>query len=88
MLVKAFDPAGEEEAKKLLGSSVEYCDNMYEALNDSDVLVIITEWNQFRNPDFDKLKSFLKSPLVIDLRNIYDPEKMKKLGFQYICVGR
>lgn len=86
--VKAFDPAGEEEAKKFLGSSVEYCDDMYKALNDSDALVIITEWNQFRNPDFDKLKSSLKAPLVIDLRNIYDPEKMKKLGFQYICVGR
>ena len=86
--IKVFDPAGIEEAKKFLNDSVEYCDDMYEEMTGCDALVIITEWNQFRNPDFEKLKTSLKTPLIIDLRNIYDPEKMKKLGFQYICVGR
>ena len=86
--ITVFDPAGIEEAKNFLDSSVEYSDNMYEAMTGCDALVIITEWNQFRNPDFEKLKKLLKKPLIIDLRNVYDPGKMKKLGFQYICVGR
>lgn len=86
--IKVFDPAGSEEAKKFLNNSVEYCNDMYKALTDCNALVIITEWNQFRNPDFEKLKKSLKTPLIIDLRNVYDPEKMKTLGFQYICVGR
>jgi UDPglucose 6-dehydrogenase len=86
--IKAFDPVGSEEAKKFLKGNVEYCSNMHKAITGCDALVIITEWNQFRNPDFEKLKKSLKTPLIIDLRNIYDPEKMKDLGFQYICVGR
>lgn len=86
--IRVFDPAGSEEAKKFLNNSVEYCNDMYKALTDCNALVIITEWNQFRNPDFEKLKKSLKTPLIIDLRNIYDPKKMKTLGFQYICVGR
>ncbi len=87
-LIKAFDPVGMEEAKKHLETGVEYCLDMYEMITDSDALLILTEWNQFRNPDFERLKRELKSPIVIDLRNIYDPQRMKKLGFQYICVGR
>ena len=86
--IKAFDPAGIEEAKKFLKNSVEYSNDMYKVLADCDALIIFTEWNQFRNPDFEKLKESLKTPLMIDLRNIYDPEKINKLGFQYICVGR
>lgn len=87
-LIKAFDPAGIEEAKKCLGNGVEYYNDMYDVINGCDALLIITEWNQFRNPDFERLKKVLKSPVVIDLRNIFDPEKMQKLGLQYICVGR
>lgn len=87
-LIKVYDPAGIKEAKKFLKNSIEYCNDMYKALTDCDALVIITEWNQFRNPDFEKVKRFLKAPLIIDLRNVYDPGKMKTLGFQYICVGR
>lgn len=86
--IKTFDPAGIEEAKKFLKNSVEYSNDMYKVLADCDALIIFTEWNQFRNPDFEKLKESLKTPLMIDLRNIYDPEKINKLGFQYICVGR
>ncbi len=86
--IKVFDPAGCEEAKKFLKDRVEYCSNMYKAIIGCDALVIITEWNQFRNPDFETVKKSLKTPLIIDLRNIYDPGKMKDLGFQYICVGR
>jgi UDPglucose 6-dehydrogenase len=86
--IKTFDPAGIEEAKKFLKNSVEYSNDMYKVLADCDALIIFTEWNQFRNPDFEKLKESLKTPLMIDLRNIYDPEKINNLGFQYICVGR
>lgn len=87
-MIKAYDPAGIEEAKKFLKNTIQYCDDMYKTLTDCDALVIITEWNQFRNPDFERLKRSLETPLVIDLRNVYDPEKMKTLGFQYVCVGR
>lgn len=87
-LIRAFDPAGIEEAKKYLDNKAEYFNDMYESITDCDALLIITEWNQFRNPDFERLKKDLKFPRIIDLRNIYDPEKMRKLGFHYICVGR
>ncbi len=86
--IRAFDPAAIEEAKKVLKNSIEYASNMYDAITGCDTLVIMTEWNQFRNPDFERLKKALKTPLIIDLRNVYDPERMKELGFQYICVGR
>jgi UDPglucose 6-dehydrogenase len=85
--IKAFDPAGMDEAKKIL-NNVEYCDDMYEVANGSDALVIMTEWNQFRNIDWDSIKRLLKNHLIIDLKNIYEPDKIRSLGFKYICVGR
>ncbi len=86
--VVAFDPAGVEEAKKFLNKKVQYSDDMYEMATGCDALIVLTEWNQFRNPNLDRLKKSLKAPLVIDLRNIFDPQRVKKFGFQYICVGR
>ncbi len=85
--VKAFDPVAMEEARKHL-PDVEYVKDTYEAAKDVDALVFITEWNQFRSLDLDKLKALMKAPVVIDLRNIYEPEKMKEKGFTYVCVGR
>ena len=85
--VKAFDPVAMDEAKHCL-PNIEYAEDEYDAIRDADVLVIVTEWNQFRALDMDKVKSLLKSPKIADLRNIYEPEDMRELGFEYVGVGR
>jgi len=85
--VRAYDPAGVEEAEKLL-KDVEYATGPYLALDGADALVIITEWNEFRALDFERVKAALKSPIVVDLRNIYDPAEMKEAGLAYTSVGR
>ncbi|MFC4726206.1 UDP-glucose/GDP-mannose dehydrogenase family protein [Glycocaulis abyssi] len=85
--VRAYDPAGIEEAEKLL-KDVEYTTGPYLALEGADAVVIITEWNEFRALDVDRLKAALKSPIVVDLRNIYDPAEMKEAGLIYTSVGR
>ena len=87
-VVKAFDPEGMEEAKKLLPASVQYCDNAYATMPGADCLVLITEWNEFRALDLDTVKSLLKSPALVDLRNVYAPEEMAELGFAYTSIGR
>ena len=86
-LISAYDPAGMEAAAKVL-KDVNYAGDMYEAAQDADALVIITEWNEFRYLDWEKVQGRLRSPTVIDLRNIYEPSKMKSRGFYYYCVGR
>ncbi len=85
--VKAYDPAAMEEAKKIL-KDVHYCKETYEVAKDADALVFLTEWNQFRSLDLDRLKKLLRHPVVIDLRNIYEPDKMREKGFDYVAVGR
>lgn len=85
--VRAYDPAGIEEAEKLL-KDVDYTTGPYLALEGADALVIITEWNEFRALDMDRVKAALKSPVVVDLRNIYDPAEMKEAGLAYTSVGR
>ena len=85
--VRAFDPEGMEEAKKLLPGVV-WCDNAYEAMDGADVLAILTEWNEFRALDPGRMKDLLRQPVVVDLRNIYDPLAMRAAGFDYRCVGR
>ncbi|MFH1856637.1 MAG: UDP-glucose/GDP-mannose dehydrogenase family protein [Candidatus Omnitrophota bacterium] len=85
--IKAFDPQAMERARDVL-KDVEFCDNPYKAIEGADALVIITEWNEFKELDLEKIKKLLNAPIVIDGRNIYDPEKMKKMGFNYLCVGR
>jgi UDPglucose 6-dehydrogenase len=86
--VQAFDPVATETAHKELGDSITYCKSNYSALEGADVLVIVTEWNEFRNPDFNKMKSLLRSPAVFDGRNLYSPEKMRSQGFYYVSIGR
>lgn len=86
--VKAYDPAAMEQAKFFLGESVIYTENEYDALKDADALLILTEWNEFRNPDYKKLYDGLKNKLVFDGRNVYEPSKMKELGFTYYSIGR
>ena len=85
--IRAFDPAGVEEARKVL-RRVKYASDAYEAAGGADALVIVTEWNQFRNLNWERMKALLREPVVVDLRNIYDPARMKAAGFRYACVGR
>lgn len=85
--IRAFDPEGMHEARKLL-KDVVWCDDGYETATGADVLVIITEWNQFRALDMEKLKTLLRAPVMVDLRNIYKPAEMKEAGFRYYSVGR
>lgn len=85
--IKAHDPVAANEAKKII-KDIDYCDGPYSCAEGADALVIMTEWNQFRILDLQKLKHSLKSPVIIDLRNVYEPPKMRKEGFRYICVGR
>ncbi|WPD23676.1 MAG: UDP-glucose/GDP-mannose dehydrogenase family protein [Candidatus Electrothrix scaldis] len=86
--VKAHDPKGMEEAKKYLPEGVEYASDAYEACEDVDAVVLMTEWNQYRALDFERLKASMKTPVFIDLRNVYDPENLNNLGFCYVGVGR
>ena len=85
--VRAFDPEGMGEAAKLL-ADVTWCANAYEAMEGADLLAILTEWNEFRALDFARTKSLLKRPLMIDLRNVYEPDVMRAEGFDYHCIGR
>ena len=85
--VRAYDPEGMEEAKKLM-NGIEYCEGAYETMTGADALVILTEWNAFRALDFARVKAALKVPVLIDLRNIYDPAEMLAAGFDYSCIGR
>lgn len=85
--IKAFDPEAQQNAKKFI-KKVIYCKDPYSALKGCDALVIVTEWNEFRDLELKKVKQLLKHPNIIDGRNIYEPQEMKKLGFNYQCVGR
>ncbi len=85
--VRAFDPQAMEGCKSLF-PTLTYCENAYETAEGADALVIITEWNQFRKLELDRLYQLLRQPLVIDLRNLYDPEKMAAAGFRYVSIGR
>jgi len=85
--IRAYDPEGMHEAQKLL-KDITWCDDSYEAAQGADLLVIITEWNQFRALDLQRLKTLLKQPLMVDLRNIYKPAEMRQAGYVYHSVGR
>lgn len=85
--VRAFDPVAQETAKRVL-KNVEYVKDPYDAVKEADALIIVTEWNEFRNLDKEKVKCLMKSPNVVDGRNVYDPREMEELGFNYIGVGR
>ncbi len=85
--ISAYDPEGMKEASELL-SDVAYGENAYEIMEGADALVIITEWNEFRRLDLARVKSLLSSPVMIDMRNIYNPDEMRDAGFEYLCIGR
>ena len=86
--VQAFDPQAEAVARRIFGSKITLADKSYSALRGADALVIATEWNEFREPDFPRMRKLMKAPVIFDGRNIYNPEQMQALGFTYYSVGR
>ncbi len=86
--VVAHDPAAMHETQRRLGDRIAYAKTGYEALAGADALVIVTDWNEYRFPDFARVKATLKRPVLVDGRNLYDPDKMKALGFEYRSIGR
>jgi UDPglucose 6-dehydrogenase len=86
--VQAYDPIGMPIAAHTPRDGVRYCDDEYQAASGTDVLVVATEWNQFRALDADRLRTAVHKPVIVDLRNIYEPETMRSKGFTYVCVGR
>lgn len=90
MMIQAFDPVAKDKARELLAENpnVQIVDEEYEALNGSHALAVVTEWNQFRNPDFYQIKKKLIEPVIFDGRNLYQPQRMAQLGFDYMCIGR
>lgn len=87
--LKAHDPVAMEEARRLkLDEKVTLCDDNYDAIKDVDALIVVTEWLEYREPDFEKMKSIMKQPVVFDGRNIFNPKKMRDVGFTYHCIGR
>jgi UDPglucose 6-dehydrogenase len=86
--VKAYDPAAASVARGIFGDRLTLCERSYDALVGADALAIVTEWNEFREPDFAKMRSLMKAPVVFDGRNIYSPEHMRALGFTYFSIGR
>lgn len=85
--IKAFDPAAVNDAKKIL-PSITYCKNAYDTVKNADAVVLATEWNQFRSLNLSRIRKLLKSEYFFDLRNVYEPEKIKKMGFRYYSIGR
>ncbi|MCC6383673.1 MAG: UDP-glucose/GDP-mannose dehydrogenase family protein [Bacteroidia bacterium] len=86
--VTAFDPEAMPNMRSRLGNKIKYAENPFQALEHADALIIATEWSVFRTPEFDKMKATMKSPVIFDGRNLYDPQRMKEFGFTYFSIGR
>ncbi len=86
--VRVYDPVAMNECRRRVGDIVEYATDMYDALVDADAMLLLTEWKQFRMPSWEVLKRMMRSPLIIDGRNIYDPSEMSEQGIKYHCIGR
>jgi len=86
--VRAHDPEAINEARKIFGDRIEYSSNQYDILDGADALAVITDWSEYRNPDFDRIKAALRSPNIVDGRNLYKPDRMAAGGFNYVPLGR
>jgi UDPglucose 6-dehydrogenase len=84
----AHDPAAADHARALLGNRIDYAETNYEALSGADALVVVTDWNEYRHPDFERVKRALRQPVIVDGRNLYDVEKMREMGIRYHSIGR
>jgi UDPglucose 6-dehydrogenase len=87
-LVQAFDPEAMNNVRQIFGDTIKLTNNQYEALQDADALVVVTEWSEFRNPDFERINLMLRHKIIFDGRNVYTLEKMKELGYYYESIGR
>jgi UDPglucose 6-dehydrogenase len=86
--VRAFDPEAKKVARQVFGGKIQYARNAYDALAGADALLVITEWNEFREPDFGRMKRLMRSPVIFDGRNIFEPAQIRGLGFTYVSIGR
>ncbi|MEX1054611.1 MAG: UDP-glucose/GDP-mannose dehydrogenase family protein, partial [Rhodothermales bacterium] len=86
--VAAFDPEAVETTRAVLDAEITYAEDVYDAVKNADALVIATEWHEFRRPDFQKVRSLMKQPVIFDGRNVYDPKRMAEFGFEYFSIGR
>jgi UDPglucose 6-dehydrogenase len=86
--IRAHDPEGVEQAKPLLPESIEYCSTILKTVENADAVILMTEWNQYRGLDLELLKIKMRGRVFIDLRNVYEPDEMNKIGFNYFCIGR
>jgi UDPglucose 6-dehydrogenase len=86
--VQAFDPEAHRVARGIFGSRVQFAEKSYDALKGADALAIVTEWNEFREPDFARMRKLMREPVIFDGRNLYHPEQMKVQGFTYYSIGR
>jgi len=86
--INAYDPKAIENARDIFGGKIEYSYRPYDCLKGAEALVVLAEWSEFRNPDFEKIETLMRKKIIFDGRNIYDPEKVEEMGFEYYCVGR
>ena len=86
--ISVYDPEAMKHVQSIYGEKIHFANDMYEALENADALALITEWNVFRSPDFDKMKSLMHRHLIFDGRNVFEHAKMKEIGFNYISIGR
>jgi UDPglucose 6-dehydrogenase len=86
--ISAYDPEAAEEARRIFGTGIQLCPNNYACLEGADALLLITEWQAFRNPNFERMKGMMRSPVIFDGRNIYEPAHLRQLGFTYYGIGR
>ena len=86
-IINAYDQTAMEEAKRIIGDKINYCNDQYETLTNSDALVIVTEWPEFRDPNFRLIKEKMNTPVIFDGRNIFDHKEIVEHGFEYFCIG-
>ena len=86
--VRTHDPKAMANVKEIYGDNIVYCDRAFSALEGADLLAIVTEWQEFRNPDFSQMKKLMKNAVIVDGRNLYEPATMKEQGFTYLSIGR
>jgi len=87
-VIRAHDPQGVEEAKRVLPAGIEYCADIYDTLTGTDAVVLLTEWNAYRGLDLERVKALMRGDVFVDLRNVYEPGRMREAGFRYDSVGR
>jgi UDPglucose 6-dehydrogenase len=85
--VVAYDPVAMHEAQRILGDTISYSNDMYDTLNNTEALLIVTEWPEFRSPDFDEMAKRMNNKVIFDGRNIFEPRDMSATGFTYYCIG-